>query len=155
MVRLLVSSPVGQQVLAQLPAPLRARVDLALTTLGGPAAAAGPADRGLPQTPSGAFALRVRPEVVDLDERTSGLLGLPARQHRLTWAQVLERVHPQERAQVQAATLASLHKQASLNLRFRVVHDDGGEHWLSAVAHALTGEDGGTEQIVGFTMPSP
>ena len=154
-VRLLVSSPVGRQVLAQLPARLRARVDLAVTTLGEPAVDVRPADHGLPQTPSGAFALRVRPEVVDLDERTSGLLGLPARQHRLTWAQVLERVHPADRAQVQAATLASLHKQASLHQRFRVVHDDGGVHWLSTVAHALTGEDGGTEQIVGFAMPSP
>ena len=154
-VRLLVSSPVGQQVLAQLPAQLRARVDLAVATLDEPAAAVRPVEPGVPQTPSGVFALRVRPQVVDLDERTSGLLGLPARQHRLTWAQALARVHPADRAEVQAATLASLHERASLSLRFRVVHDDGGVHRLSTVAHALTGEDGGTEQVVGFTMPSP
>ena len=43
----------------------------------------------------------------------------------------------------------------ALDLRFRVLQSDGSVRWLSTVGHALTGEDGGTEQIVGFTMPSP
>ena len=53
------------------------------------------------------------------------------------------------------AARAAFEKQASLSVRFRVVHEDGTVRWLSTVGHALTGEDGGTEQVVGFTMPSP
>jgi PAS domain-containing protein len=113
------------------------------------------ANRGLPLTPSGAFAMHVEPQVIDLDERVSGLLGFPARQHRLGWDESMRNVHPADRDHVQAVTREAFEKQASLSLRFRVVHEDGSVLWLSTVGHALTGEDGGTEQLVGFTMPSP
>ena len=113
------------------------------------------AERGLPQTPSGAFALHAQPRVVDLDERVSSLLGFPARQHRVPWAEAVRHVHPADRAEVDGAARAAFEKHASLSVRFRVVHEDGTVRWLSTVGHALTGEDGGTEQVVGFTMPSP
>ncbi|WP_432562522.1 PAS domain-containing protein [Kineococcus sp. SYSU DK003] len=155
LVRLLLTSPLGREVLEELPAELRARVDLTAATIDPQAMRTWVATRGLPQTPSGAFAMHLEPRVVDLDERVSGLLGLPARQHRLPWGESLHRVHPADRDRVEALTRESFEKQSSLSLRFRVVHDDGSVHWLSSVGHALLGEDGGTEQIVGFTMPSP
>lgn len=155
LVRLLITSTVGQEVVTELPAELRARIDLAAATVDPEAMRAWVANRGLPQTPSGAFAMHVDPPVVDLDERVSGLLGLPARQHRVPWGETLRRIHPADRDQVEALTRASFEKQSSLSIRFRVVHEDGSVHWLSTVGHALTGEDGGTEQVVGFTMPSP
>lgn len=154
-VRLLSSSPVGEAVLAELPSELRARIDLAVATVDPQAMRTWAATRGLPQTPSGAFAMHVRPEVVDLDERVSGLLGFSARQHRLPWAESLRNVHPADVAVVTEATRSAFEKQASLSMRFRVVHEDGSVLWLSTVGHALTGEDGETEQVVGFTMPSP
>ncbi|PRY10032.1 PAS domain-containing protein [Kineococcus rhizosphaerae] len=155
LVRLLLSSPVGAAVLAELPPAVRARVDLAAATVDPRAMSAWVATRGLPQTPSGAFAMLVDPQVVDLDERVSGLLGYPARQRRLTWEEVLDRVHPDDRAEVDRATREAIAKCSSLSLRFRVADPDGEVRWLSTVGHALTGEDGDTEQVVGFTMPSP
>lgn len=155
LVRLLMTSPVGASVLAELPSEVRARVDLAAATVDPGGMSAWVATRGLPQTPSGAFAMLMDPQVVDLDERVSGLLGYPARQQRLTWDQVLERVHPDDRVAVDRATQEAIAKCSSLSLRFRVVDRDGGVRWLSTVAHALTGADGRTEQVVGFTMPSP
>jgi PAS domain-containing protein len=155
LVRLLATSSVGEAVLAELPPELRARVDLAVATVDPPAMAAWAATRGLPQTPSGAFAMHVDPPVVDLDERMSGLLGFAARQHRLPWAESMRNVHPADLGLVVDATRQACEKQASLSMRFRVLHEDGSVLWVSTVGHALTGEDGGTEQVVGFTMPSP
>ncbi|MEZ0493995.1 PAS domain-containing protein [Kineococcus sp. TBRC 1896] len=155
LVRLLLTSPVGQAVLSDLPAPVRVRVDLAASTLDPVGFRAWIEARGLPQTPSGAFAMHASPEVVDLDERVSGLLGFPSRQHRLPWTETLRCVHPDDQERVSKTTRDAFTKASSLSLRFRVVHPDGTVRWLSTVGHALTGEDGGTEQVVGFTMPSP
>lgn len=155
LVRLLGSSSVGEEVLAELPAELRARIDLAAATVDPQATRAWAAGRGLPQTPSGAFAMHVDPPVVDLDERVSGLLGFPSRQHRMPWSESMRNVHPADLEVVADATASAFEKQASLSMRFRVVHEDGTVRWLSTVGHALTGEDGVTEQVVGFTMPSP
>ncbi|WP_432509990.1 PAS domain-containing protein [Kineococcus sp. SYSU DK001] len=156
LVRLLLTSSVGEAVLPELPPELRARIDLVAATLDPDALATWVANRGLPQTPSGAFALHLEPPVVDLDERVSGLLGFAARQQRVSWGEVLSRVHPQDREDVRRATVEALGKASSLGMRFRVLHADGSVRWLSTVAHALTGEDGRTtRQIVGFTMPSP
>jgi PAS domain-containing protein len=155
LVRLLSTSPVGASVLAELPAGLRARVDLAVTAIDPRAVRAWAAARGQPQTPSGAFAIHVDPAVVDLDERVSSLLGFPARQHRLAWGEAVRNVHPADVAVVAEATREAVGKRASLSVRFRVAHPDGTVLWLSTVGHALTGEDGRTEQVVGFTMPSP
>ncbi|WP_328294015.1 PAS domain-containing protein [Kineococcus sp. NBC_00420] len=155
LVRLLATSSVGEAVLTELPPELRARVDLAVATVDPLAMAAWAATRGLPQTPSGAFAMHVDPPVIDLDERVSGLLGFPARQHRLPWAESMRNVHPADVGLVADATRHAFEKQASLSMRFRVLHEDGSVLWVSTVGHALAGEDGGTEQVVGFTMPSP
>lgn len=155
LVRLLITSTVGHSVLAELPAGLRARIDLAAATVDPQAMRTWISNRGLPQTPSGAFAMHLEPPVVDLDERVSGLLGLPARQHRVSYEESLRNVHPADLGLVQAATRDAFVKQSSLSMRYRVVHEDGTVHWLSTVGHALTGEDGGTELVVGFTMPSP
>lgn len=155
LVRLLTTSPVGEAVLAELPATLRARLDLAVATARPLDLESWAASRGLPQTPSGAFAMHLEPPVVDLDERVSGLLGFSARQHRLTWAETSRHVHPADLGLVQEATRQAFETQGSLSVRFRIVHEDGSVLWLSTVGHALAGEDGGAEQVVGFTMPSP
>jgi PAS domain-containing protein len=155
LVRLLATSTVGQSVLAELPAQLRARIDLSMATVDPHSMRTWAAERGLPATPSGAFAMHVDPPVVDLDERVSGLLGFPAKQHRMSWADSLEHVHPADVSVVTEAARSACEKQASLSMRFRVVHEDGSVLWLSTMGHALTGEDGATEQVVGFTMPSP
>lgn len=155
LVRLMLTSPLGQAVIPDLPASVRARVDLAAATVDPVGFRAWTATRGLPQTPSGAFAMHLSPEVVDLDERVSGLLGFPSRQHRLSWDDTLRHVHPEDQERVSKTTREAFAKASSLSLRFRVLQSDGSVRWLSTVGHALTGEDGGTEQIVGFTMPSP
>nr|WP_281373048.1 PAS domain-containing protein [Kineococcus aurantiacus] len=93
--------------------------------------------------------------VVDVDERVSGLLGLSARQRRMTWEEALGPVHPEDRERLTGAARESIRRTGSLSSRFRVVHPDGSVHWLSTVGHALEGADGGTDQVVGFTMPSP
>ncbi|MEZ0163353.1 PAS domain-containing protein [Kineococcus sp. LSe6-4] len=155
LVRLLLTSPVGQAVLVDLPASVRARIDLAASTVDPVGLRSWATNRGLPQVPSGAFAMHASPQVVDLDERVSGLLGFPSRQHRLPWRESLRHVHPDDRDRVFATTQDAFAKSSSLSLRFRVVLADGSVQWLSTVGHALKGEDGGTEQVVGFTMPSP
>ncbi|WP_432544974.1 PAS domain-containing protein [Kineococcus sp. SYSU DK002] len=156
LVRLLLTSPAGEAVLPELPPELRARVDLAAATADPDALVTRVVDRGVPPTPSGAFALHLEPAVVDLDERVSGLLGFAARQQRVTWEEVLSAVHPDDREDVRRATAGALERASSLGLRFRVLHADGSVRWLSTVGHALTGEGGRTtRQIVGFTTPSP
>lgn len=153
--KLMTTSTIGRDVLEELPPALRARIDLAVATVSPLTMQEWTAKRGLPQIPSGAFAMRVDPQVVDLDERVSSLLGMPARQHRVPWDELFATVHPADRGPVTEALTRAFERQGSVSMRFRVVHPDGRVYWLSSVGHALTGEDGGTEQIVGFTTPSP
>lgn len=161
--RLMSTSPLGLDVLHELPPVLRARIDLALATDSTPdlertvqwSAAQWSAGRGMPQTPSGAFAMHAAPAVVDLDERVSSLMGMPARQHRLPWDALFDTVHPADQGALAEVVQRAFERQGSMTARYRVVHPDGASYWLSSVGHALTGEDGGTDQVVGFTVPSP
>lgn len=163
--RLMTTSPVGQEVLHELPPGLRARIDLVVATsqpdIAGPesstarAVAQWSAGRGMPQIPSGAFAMHASPPVVDLDERVSSLMGWPARQHRLPSEALFDAVHPEDQQALGEAVRRAFERRGSLVVRYRVVHPDGAEYWLSSVGHALTGEDGSTDQVVGFTVPSP
>ncbi|MGI4895545.1 MAG: PAS domain-containing protein [Janthinobacterium lividum] len=153
--RLLSADPGRREILEQLSPRLRARLDLEVETAEQERVAALKDPEGLPGTPSGVFALHDDPAVVDLDQRVSSLLGLPAQQHRLPWTRALDLVHPADRAVMSHLTRQAFRTQGSFSLRYRVVHEDGQSVWLSSVGHVLTGEQGGKGQVVGFTVPSP
>ncbi|XHX75860.1 MAG: ATP-binding protein [Stenomitos frigidus ULC029] len=91
-------------------------------------------------------------DLIELDERVSTIWGEPEETRVLLLSQMLERVHPGDRAQVTSAIEAALDPQSSgaYELDYRIVWNDGTERWLSANGQATFAGKGESRQVVEF-----
>ncbi len=80
------------------------------------------------------------------------LLGLPPDSCEPSYANWLDRVHPADRAAVQAQIRQALADRSELHLEFRVVWPDGSIHWISSVAQIVYDESGKAVRMYGIQL---
>jgi PAS domain S-box-containing protein len=89
---------------------------------------------------------------VELDERMRQIWGEPENTVALALSQVIERIHPDDRARVTSAIRAALDPglPAPYEIDYRIVWNDGRERWLSANGQATFSGEGASRQAVEF-----
>jgi signal transduction histidine kinase/CheY-like chemotaxis protein len=96
----------------------------------------------------GTFRFDVRNDSVELDERMCAQWGEPAGSAPLTTAQVLERIHPDDRTRVDAAVRSALDPAAPASRRgryaidYRIVWPDGSVRWIAVNGRTSFDGDG-------------
>jgi PAS domain S-box-containing protein len=92
----------------------------------------------------GAFFYDCTTQISNWDSRTSQLLGLPPRDHAVTFEQIFERVHPEDRLAVQEAFRSSLEASGNgvFDAEHRVVTDDGSTKWVAVRGQTVFAGEG-------------
>lgn len=80
------------------------------------------------------------------------LFGLPAGAFAGTYDAVIERIHPEDRREVEAEVARRLADRAPFAHEFRVVWPDGTERWLGAHGEFSFGEQGKPQRMRGIAM---
>ena len=90
--------------------------------------------------------------VVFLDERMRAIWGEPPDTETFPFAEVVARIHPADRAAVEAAVAAALDPDSSgsYDIEYRVVWPDGTERWVAANGQAMFGPQDAAVRRVGF-----
>lgn len=90
--------------------------------------------------------------LVELDARMREIWGEPEDAVVLPLSQIVERIHPDDRAQVTSAISAALDPTSSdtYEIDYRIVWDDGSERWISANGQATFAGKGTLRQAVEF-----
>jgi PAS domain S-box-containing protein len=90
--------------------------------------------------------------LVHLDDRMRAIWGEPSGVTSLAIAEVLGRVHPDDRAAVEAAVAGALEpaSSGSYDIEYRVVWPDGTERWVAANGQALFGPPDAGTPATGF-----
>jgi PAS domain S-box-containing protein len=77
-----------------------------------------------------------------LDASLSRILGLPEDRAAETMADVLERVHPDDRAEVGDVFRRALEEQTPYDVVYRALRPDGSIRWLRSRGRVILGDDG-------------
>ncbi len=118
-------------------------------------------------------ALRVQQERLDLATQANGIgiWELDLHTNHLVWSEQMYRiygytpaqfggelhdwrraVHPDDRAESEAAFQATIDKGVPLDMDFRVVHPDGSVHCVNARGHVVRDEAGRPERVLGTNL---
>jgi PAS domain S-box-containing protein len=82
---------------------------------------------------------------------TERLFGQPAEQQPHLWSELLDLVHPDDRALVDSSLGTSMHN-VTREVEFRVVDADGVTLWLAGRARATADAAGGARRILGVVL---
>jgi PAS domain S-box-containing protein len=103
-------------------------------------------------TQSGSWAWNVRTDARFWSEETFRIFGYDPEQVKPTWSDILERVHPEDRAAiVHKAKMETTLKEDS-EFDWRIVLPDGTIKHLHSIAHPVMDESGEVSEIVGTLM---
>ena len=83
-------------------------------------------------------------------EGVAALHGLPEDGAPVEYEQLIELVHPDDRAALDGAVRRSVEEGVGYELVFRIVRPDGGVRWLETEAHAERDAAGGTLRLMGI-----
>lgn len=99
----------------------------------------------------GMWSTDLKLNVTECTTTTYELFGLPADTRDLTAEQWAERIHPEDRAQVEAARLQGLADRGQSAVEFRALWPDGTVRWMDARWRVFHNEAGGAERLIGLT----
>jgi PAS domain S-box-containing protein len=80
------------------------------------------------------------------------LFGYEPGRMRISRAQFLQAVHPEDRQRVTAAVWACLEQRAEYEIEYRVVWPDGSIHWMHEQGDVLRDEDGAPLNMLGLVQ---
>jgi PAS domain S-box-containing protein len=91
-------------------------------------------------------------DVVELDDRMREIWGESDNTVLIPLSRVVERIHPEDREQVTIAISHALDPASSgtYDIDYRIVWNDGTEHWVSANGQVQFAEEGATRRPAGF-----
>src|SRR5262249_25427086 len=98
---------------------------------------------------TGVWSWDPRSDVVSWSDDQWLLFGLPSHQTRLTLAQALERIHPDDRASLQRVLAQALKDHLPFEFEFRVLDGDGKDLLLCCRGQVTVGPDGEPESAFG------
>lgn len=90
-------------------------------------------------------------EALELSDRCKGHLGCGP-DETLSYADFLNRLHPQDRERVAGAVARALAQGGGYDESYRVIWPDASEHWIAAAGRAFCGEDGKPALMFGVTV---
>lgn len=97
-----------------------------------------------------AFDADVTTGAVHWDKRMRTLWGLgPEEAFEPHLDTAFDRVHPEDRGELQAAVAQAIEQCGSYRLEFRIIWPDGTIRWVSGTGRALAGEDGRAVRLLG------
>ena len=70
----------------------------------------------------------------------------------ITWAELSERLHPDDRARARDAVEVSLRDQSDYDVEYRVVRADGTEVWLASKGRGVYDDDGNATGMIGVVQ---
>jgi|GEM_PF-184752 len=100
----------------------------------------------------GTWRYNLKAQRVELDQRMREIWGESEDVEWVPMVRAIERIHPGDRPQVEAALEAALHPSSTgaYDIDFRIVWDDGSEHWISASGQVQFEGTGTWRQPVEF-----
>lgn len=100
----------------------------------------------------GGWRLHLDTKLVEMDERMREIWGAPTDAVTIPLAQVMERMHPDDRERVATAVNAALNPQSTgtYEIEYRLVWDDGTERWVLAKGQAQFAGEGQSRRTVDF-----
>ncbi len=100
----------------------------------------------------GSFDWDLRTDRVDWDARMQALFGYVPGEFVPHLSEAFRRVHPDDRADVDAAVASAVASCGDYRAQFRVSLPDGGDRWLVARGRALCGADGTPLRLIGSCL---
>ncbi|OUL31640.1 PAS domain S-box protein [Nostoc sp. 106C] len=100
----------------------------------------------------GGWRLHLDTNLVEMDERMREIWGEPDDAVMIPLPQVIERMHPDDRARVVTAVNAAIDPQSSgiYEIEYRIIWNDGSERWVLAKGQALFAGEGESRRTVDF-----
>src|SRR5262249_45300568 len=98
---------------------------------------------------TGTFRWDIRDDVLEWDANLVGLSGLPPGREIRRLDDVLNLVHPHDRAAVIAEAERCSRQGQDFDLEFRVIWPDGSVHWLADKGKVFCGDDGDPLYLAG------
>jgi PAS domain S-box-containing protein len=100
----------------------------------------------------GTWHLDLRTRIATYDESLNRIFGLPAIETRTPLDARLTRIHPDDRARVQAAIDDAIARRAEFTLEFRILRPDGSIRWLRDRGRIVGDGDGTPAVATGAVM---
>ncbi|MDX2229628.1 MAG: PAS domain S-box protein [Leptolyngbyaceae cyanobacterium bins.349] len=88
---------------------------------------------------------------VTVSEQGAAILGIPD-QVEITWTELRDRLHPQDRERTRLAVEAAVATQTPYDIEYRVQHPTGEHGWVLAKGHALYSETGAVIGMAGVVQ---
>ncbi len=92
-----------------------------------------------------------RTDQVEFSPRGRQIFGLSP-DEPVTWAGILERLHPQDVARVRREVERVVRTGESYHVEYRIRLPDGSQRWVTALGRARYGSDGGVEGMLGVVQ---
>jgi PAS domain S-box-containing protein len=90
-------------------------------------------------------------DVVTFSETTARIFGIPPGL-RLTWAEMRGLLHEEDRDRANMSVDQALAGHSDYDIEYRVLHEDGSEHWVSAKGRGVYDDDGGVVGMLGVVQ---
>ncbi len=90
-----------------------------------------------------------RTDMVTLSETAALLFGIPPGPH-MTWTQMNDLLHPDDREHARLAVEVALANHSDYDIEYRVKRDDNTEVWVSSKGRGIYADDGTTAGMLGF-----
>jgi PAS domain S-box-containing protein len=104
-------------------------------------------------THTGSWAWRIAGgDALHLSEEWYRIYGFDPEEGLSAWEQLLQRIHPEDRAKWQAAVDRAIGEKSDYEVEFRIVLPDGTVKHLHAVGHPVLNASGDLVQFVGSSM---
>src|SRR6476619_6974634 len=87
--------------------------------------------------------------MVTLSETAALLFGIPPGPH-MTWTQMNDLLHPDDRKHAKLAVEVALANHSDYDIEYRVKRDDNTEVWVSSRGRGIYADDGTTAGMLGF-----
>jgi two-component system sensor kinase FixL len=99
----------------------------------------------------GMWVWEVDADDVSMTEKGRALFGFKPEAH-IDYAAMLDQVHSEDRAVLQAAIERALKTHGEYEMEYRVQSTDGGVRWVSARGRCLGGANGRSQKLLGVSM---
>jgi PAS domain S-box-containing protein len=97
----------------------------------------------------GSFALDLRHDRVEWDERMQAMFGYQPGKMVPRMSEAFSRIHPDDRPIVEAAVAAAVESGNDYRAEFRILPPDGPMRWIAARGRTRSDRSGRTQQLVG------
>jgi PAS domain S-box-containing protein len=90
-------------------------------------------------------------DITTMSETAADLFGIPPGPY-MTWTDMRELLHPDDREQAKAAVEEALATHTDYDIEYRVVRDDNTEVWVSSKGRGIYADDGTIAGMLGFVQ---